>query len=389
MKGKRGQFLESPTVHVAMFIVMMVLFLIVYLVFLPKAEREKLLGTGEEYEPEGTETTAEGEKEILLSVFPGKVFPYSKETDTKNLASVNIYSTIKSSPIMLADSVVVSRSLLSNNYKELKFDLDNLADLEGLSLFFNTAEAKGELIVKINGNEIYRGKVLGGDLPIKIPIEHLKESNSLVLESSSPGWMILTLNEFTMKDVQLIKQLNFENKIEMRSFVVDDVENLRKGKLGFFINCLKIKGEQGVLKIGLNGRNIYTGRIVCDAGFVDVDLIKDNFVNDRNTLTFEIDQGEYNLEQVKVELEIEEEKTPQYFFSIDDKTGEYKIKLNFEYSDEVKRATITINGNNLYIDEYSNEYEKDITEFIREGENYVKIIAKNEFVIDLLEVKQE
>ncbi len=389
MKNKRGQYLESPTVHVAVFVVMLALFIVAYLILLPSSEREKLLGTGEEYEPEGAEEE-EGltEKETILSVYPGNVYPYSRETDTKNLASVNIYSTLQSTPVMLATNVIVTKNLLMNNYKELEFGLENLDNLENLGLFFNTGEAKGELIVKINDNEIYRGKVLGGDLPVRIPAEYLKESNKLILEVSSPGWMILATNKFTLKDVQLIKQISKENRVELRSFVVDDTENLRKGSLGFFINCLKIRGEQGTLKISLNGKNIYIGRIVCDAGFANVDLIKDNFVNGRNTLAFEIDTGEYSLEQVKIELETEKEKVPQYFFSVDEKEEKYILKINFEESSEIKRATVTINGDNIYVDEYANSYKKDITEFIREGENYIKIIAKNEFTIDLLEITQ-
>ena len=80
MKDKRGQKIESPTVHVAIFVLLMALFIIGYLVLLPKSERERLLGTGEEYEPDEYEEGIEVEKEILLSVSPGAVYPYSKET---------------------------------------------------------------------------------------------------------------------------------------------------------------------------------------------------------------------------------------------------------------------------------------------------------------------
>ena len=388
MKDKRGQKIESPTVHVAIFVLLMALFIIGYLVLLPKSERERLLGTGEEYEPDEYEEGIEVEKEILLSVSPGAVYPYSKETEEKDLASVNLYSTTKTSPVMLADKVVVTRSLFRNNYKELNFDLDSLADLAGLGLFFSTGDAKGNLVVIINNNEVYRGRVLG-DLPIDIPSEYLKNyNNKLILEAASVGWMFLSVNEFTLKDVQLIKQISLENKVEMRSFVVD-VDGLRKGKLGFFINCLKINVEQGRLKIDLNGRNLYVGKVVCDAGSIDVDLVKNYFVDGRNTLTFNIDKGEYVLERVKLELDVEKKSVPQYYFSIDEVKVKYILKMNFEESSEVKRATITINGDNLYLDEYGNSYKKDITELIREGENYIKVIAKNEFVIDLFEVVRE
>jgi len=391
MIGKKGQKIESPTVHVAIFVLLLGLFIIFYLILLPQAEREKLLGTGEEYYPEGYEEEAEEEeKEIILSVVPGRVYPYSRGTEKKNLASINLYSTMKTSPIMLADTIIVTRSFLVNKYKELSFDLDNLADVESLGLFFNTGNTKGNLVVIVNGNEVYRGRVRGGDLPITIPVEHLKKfNNRLILEVSHPGIFFLSTNKFIMRDVQLIKQLSLENKVEFRSFVVDKIDSIRKGKLGFFINCLKIRGEHGTLKVGLNGRNVYIGKIVCDAGFIDLDLIKSYFVEGRNTLSFEIDKGEYILEQARLELNVEESKEVRYYFSVDEKKGDYELKMMFEPIDEVKRGTITINGDNLYLDEYSDKYKKDVTSFIREGENYIKITAKNEFVIDLLEIIQE
>ena len=54
MIGKRGQKIESPTVHVAIFVLVLGLVIVGYLVLLPQTEREKILGTGEEYYPEGS-----------------------------------------------------------------------------------------------------------------------------------------------------------------------------------------------------------------------------------------------------------------------------------------------------------------------------------------------
>ncbi len=143
------------------------------------------------------------------------------------------------------------------------------------------------------------------------------------------------------------------------------------------------------MKVGWNGRNVYIGKVVCDAGYIDLDLIKNYFVEGRNTLSFEIDKGEYILEQARLELNVEDSKEVRYYFSVDEKEGDYELKMMFELMDDVKRGTITINGDNLYLDEYSDKYSKDVTSFIREGENYIKITAKNEFVIDLVEIVQE
>lgn len=390
MIGKRGQKIESPTVHVAIFVLVLGLIIVGYLILLPQTEREKILGAGEEYYPEGSEEGGELDEEVMLSVSPGNVYPYSKEVEEKSLASVNLYSTTKTDPIMLADRVVVTKSLLVNKYKELYFDVDNLADLESLGLFFNTGEASGDLIVIINNNEVYRGRVRGGDLPITIPGEYLKQyNNQLILEASHPGVFILSTNKFILKDVQLIKQINLVNKIEFRNFVIDNIDSLRKGVLSFFVNCLKVNVDQGILKVGLNGKNAYLGKVVCDAGTIDLDLLRDYFIEGRNTLTFEIDNGEYILEQVKLELDVEDRQLVQYYFSVDEKEGDYILEMSFLESDEVKRGTITINGDNIYLDSYKNSYSKDVTNLIDEGENYIKISAKNEFFIDMLEIVQE
>ena len=48
-----------------------------------------------------------------------------------------------------------------------------------------------------------------------------------------------------------------------------------------------------------------------------------------------------------------------------------------------------MNAETVFVDVNSGRYEKDITEFVKEGENFIKIFARNEFDLVQLEIRLE
>ena len=148
------------------------------------------------------------------------------------------------------------------------------------------------------------------------------------------------------------------------------------------------------MKIFLNRKNIFFGKIVCDASLNKLDIDSDDFIDGTNFLTFEVDKGNYIVEQITLNYKLEEGFNPLYFFTVDDEQfddiekGDKKVilKLIFDNNKDRKRADIRINDKTIFMDVNAGKFEKDVTEAIVEGENFIKILAKNEFDIVQLEI---
>lgn len=375
--NKRGA-VSSETSHVAIVIVVIALLILVYFVLLPEEDKSKLLG----------EEGKTGEISIILSETPGHVYPYSSETEEKKIASVNLYSQVKTAAQDLVTRAHVTRNIFTGQTKTIDFVLEDLSRIKSLGLLFNIIKAKGDLIVILNDEEVFRGSIVTGDLPIDLPLSLLKVNNQLEIKVSNPSWKFLSTNSYDLKDVQLIKSYSMENKFENRDFIIYDREKVKKAELEFYVNCMDINVEQGLLGIEINGVSLLTGKVSCVTDRIKLDIDKDNLRNGQNVLTFKIDKGNYVFESIILNLNLEKEYYPEYYFAVDKKEGDYELNMDFSES-EVKRAAILVNGNELTLASEDMDYSKEITDFIIEGENHIKIIAKNEFTVTNLEVTQE
>ncbi len=432
MKNKRGQG-TSPTASVAILILLIALFMIVYVLLIPPDVREDLLGkksTGvvscfedcdDEYDDCLNQCSSSGCRSDcrlifercrsdcdvdvisggrnLLSESPGVVFPQREELFFIDLTDIALFSRVETKPILLAKSLSVSRSLFSDNFKTLNFELDNLDEIEELGLLFFISDSKGILRVKINGNLIYEGLAEVNDLPIVIPLTFLKKNNILEISVSSPGINIFGTNRYNLLDVNLVKKLKVENTEAKRTFSVfpSEARRLKGAFLDYYIYCNDLRAN-GRLEIKLNDKLLYpTDIIVCDvdqpALDIDLGLLKEG----NNVLGFSIDKGDYRIEQLQIGLDISDVSFPKYNFDID--SDEFNMLYNglldvvldikFKDSDNRKKASVTINDNILSFDTRQSRYVKDISNFVYEGANHIKIIPDKEFEIVSLQIYLE
>ena len=395
MKYRKAQVVPSGA-QVAGFVALIALFIILYIILLPDSEKEKLIGVDFEDE-DGVSSSDGGEGKvfrILLSETPGSLSPLEEEEVEQNLAAINLFSGTEKGVQSLANLLTISRSVFQNKQQVLSFKLENLNNVEKVSLLFFISESKGEIILKLNGNEFYRGKLSSGDLPIELPKALLTIDNKVELIASNPGIFFLSVNKYLLRDVKLITEYNIQNKKEQRSFVLSssEMEGLEKIELNYFVNCIEVS-ERGTLRINVNGHSVDTYLVGCDAGEVNLEISKKYLVEGRNAIEFEIDKGNYVLEQVVLAKKLEKKGFPKYFFEIkkeefeDVEDNNLNVELEFSFRDEGrKRATILVNGERFYLDSYGERYSKDISELAVRGENYIKIIPKNEFEVENLEI---
>ena len=390
-KGKRGAVVESETIHVTGLIILIAILIVIYMFLIPPEARKDILDGGEIDEDSGTTDRESGGKNYVLES-PGVLFSETEETDQIKFPSVNLFSKNVQKVTTLASSVFVSRSLLNDEFRDLSFKLDNSENINKLRLFFNIIDSKGDLLIYLNGKLVFKGKPSTQTMPLEIPTSNLDAENTLRIAASSPTWRFLSVNKFELKDLRLIREEISENKKELRSFSIDK-DKIKTVELNYFINCLRDTDNQGLLKIFLNDFNVHLGQVICDAEEQVIDVPEEYFEDGQNMMTFEKDFGDFIIEQIALEIELEGQKAPTYFFDVDeeDLDEEFSITLDLvpNEDDERSSATILINSERITLDTERNIFSKDISAFIEEGENFVKIIPRNEFEIISLEVFSE
>jgi len=396
MNNKKGAVTESTTIHAATVILVIGLLIVLYLVLIPPDVREDIL-EGKEIDFDSVDKVDKDDKDerdkVLLLKNPGTLLPSGLEIIEEDFASLNLFDTSRLESKKLAERVVVSRSIFSNDFVDLEFVLDDLRNLERLELFLNIKKSEGILEILLNGETVFEGTLESGDIPLELPLVNVRERNRLKIMAGSVGWAFLSMNEFELRDLELIKEIRSENRVESRTFDVNRADAVDDAILKFFVNCLEIEREQGILKVFLNRGLVFFGMIVCDASQSHVDVSEDLFVDGINTLTFEIDKGNYIIEKIGLDYRFDQAFHPEYFFTITEDDFEdildgdtVLLIMRFDNDISRKRADIRINDKTIFLDVHTGQFEKDITELTREGENFIKIFAKQEFDLVQLEI---
>ena len=391
---------EAPGIIVYWLIALIGLFLIVYVILLPEGEKEKLVNDPTTIGNEVDYTTTQGNKgtdlrpglrpptqTLLLSETPGKLLPYGQSLFVKPLASLNLFAEENKREERLTNSISLRSNLFAGTEStRYTFRLDDPKAITKLQLLALVQVNKGEIIVKVNNKEVYKGRLTTNELPLLIPRGFLQRTNTISFSVPSGA---LGKNTYQLNDVSLFITDRSTHTQEFRDLVLSrsqlyDLDNLA---LYYFVNCFTLR-ERGTLQIYLNGNLLSQQLIVCDAGEISQDIPLNQLVEGRNILEFTIDEGKYILEQVSLEGNTGTGRVPTYFFTLQiaDLATRQQVGVDMKFFDQRDRkvGTLLINGFEYYIDTRSNGAYFDITPHVTEGQNVLKIIPTTELdIIDL------
>src|SRR3989344_247555 len=399
-RGKRG--VETPATPVSGFLLLMLLFFVLYIVIIaPASEKEKLLygdkaGQNTNYPSAGNAgnlPNSQSFTKTLMTASPGVVVPAGNAIESKPIDSARLYLKDDSITKTIANDIVSKAGLFRNNPAQASFRLDNVQNIRNVKLYFTPITTEGKLKINLNGQEIYNRKVMTNELPIELPLDLLKSTNRIEFVTDTNGVKIFGVDENVLKNVQLVIKMINENVFEERSFVLtkDEKNDLRRMTLYFMTNCMKVE-DNGILNVYLNDRLVSTREVVCDIVPTILDLDKLYMMEGRNIIRFEITNGDYVLEQMVLEKELDRIDFPVFFFPV--QAADYDgiarglayafLEMSFNDDGLRKKATIFVNGERVYLDTYAARWGIDATPFSIEGENFVKIIPNTEFeILDL------
>jgi len=394
MNNKKAQ--GTSAASATGFIALVVGLIVLYIIFLPPEERVKLLGENETVEEEEKEGSVEAEENILLLEYPGRI-DYLKEKEYEHdISAFKLYKTINAQELDTINPFIVRHGLFDEVKKEVPFKISDLKNTENVLLSFTTKEHKGILTIKLNNVNIFENEItISNPKPIKLKKDYLEEDN--ILEFSVPGTGVefWSTNIYSFDDIKIVGDVADISKQESKNiFFISENEklNLEKAKLRFLPNCEP--DDAGKLDVLINYQEVFSG--VPDCGSINVYIFPTDILHTGdNNIVFKTDKGSYLIEQIKVQTSLRELTYPTYYFEINETTFEkiendtYDVKLTLKFVDDKKDKIMNLNINNrmIYVDTDEAEYYKNIDDYAKEGNNFIKIEPLS--MLDIIELKVE
>lgn len=390
MRGINKSGEAKSAASIGVLVILIALFIGGYVIMLSPEDRDALLFNETDDDSEDSDIR-DLSGDVILSQNPGLVVPEDEGKFKHTINPVDLYIKEEPEVIDLSNLLNVKKSLFSEKVETLTFNADGVEDVRQANLFFNAQESKGNLLIYLNGNKIFDSEVEGiGN--VVLPVHILNEDNVLILKSSGIGVNIFGENAYTLTDVKLRLKYELVNTRATRNVILGASET-GDGVLDYFLYCRE--APQGTrMKVFVNDNRIVDEVVSCISAGRSIEIDKGDLLEGKeNEILFSVDGGDFLVNDISLEVESETQGYIEYKFSItedeyDELMAEKEdVVLYIEMSgDDERKATILINGYEFDIDTDEISYERDITRFVEEGNNYIRIIPQREFIIDSLEI---
>jgi hypothetical protein len=386
---KKGQ----GGLNAAILVAVIAAVIILYILFLPTEDRKALLEEESDY---SGPSTSENEVITLLSENVGRLDPVGKVRD-KDIPNIQIFERTDSKVLDTLNPIYVKSGWFDKRVQVVKLTINNLDNLDNVMLSFSAPKRKGILSIKLNGELIYEYQLINYNAePIKLQKGLLQEINELEFSVSGVGLQFWRTNEYSLENIKVIGDISDLSRQESQNvFTLTDTEyqNLERGEIRFIPYCTT-SAAVGALDLTINNRNIFSAVPVCNDRYVQ-DIPIGVISAGQNKIIFKTSKGSYSIEQIK--LSFTEKDTPEavYYFEVNETAFEdiqdekYDSFLKIDFVDDTtrKRADLNMNDHLVRIDQDKKDYNRNINNWIEEGNNFIKITPKT--TLDIVEVKVE
>lgn len=382
---KRGQDASGAAAVIGALTILFIF----YIVFLPPETRMELL---EGKAPDTNETIKSG---VLYSDSIGKLAPAGKTTFDHYIPNIYLAETKNAQVLSRANPFTVRKGWFGEDRKEITFMIPEYENTENTILSFQTLSRNGVLHIVVNGVPIFEGKIAGQNPPpITLPKDMLLQSNTIEFYVTGG---FFGKKEYSISNMQIIgdvldpRKQRAENTFKITQLEYDHLEN---SWLDFYPIC--DQADVGILTISLNGRNIYSAVPACESANRQ-EIFKEDLRVGRNALNFDVNQGDYRVEQIRVRNKVKPITSFIDFFNVNDDlysdiiSNDVDLVLKIELVDDgtTKQAEVNINGRLDAINQKKEKYERDISGIIKEGNNYIEIKPITEINIADIEIRAE
>ncbi|MBI1934933.1 hypothetical protein HYS31_00690 [Candidatus Woesearchaeota archaeon] len=365
--------------------------IVLYIVFLPTSERERLvLDKGEE---DGAET----QSNLLLDVFPGTLSISKGLENEKPIPNLFLIETTNAMEFETINPFIIRNGWFDKKSKSFDFSLDDPSNVDNVILSFTTKKRQGILTIRLN-NEVVFENEFASDIvaPVRLSKRLLDKANTLQFSVSSVGARFWATNEYEFENAKIIGDITDTSRQESSNvFVISDSEyqNMEKAELKFNPYCGNVR-DLGALNILINNKKLVSSVPKCDDPY-NQPIPKSVLNSGENNIVFKTDKGSYGIEQIRVTLDFKGAAVKTYYFEIktDDfqsiRSNSRKVMLMVKFADgkTLKRAKLDVNSRIETIETDKMLFSKDITGKISEGNNFVRLEPLED--IEVVELKVE
>jgi len=192
-------------------------------------------------------------------------------------------------------------SLVSEPLTDEKFSMITAGFI---SLVVDETNSGGNLIVELNGKEMFRRIVGAGEISIPLDKSMINRTNTLAVRTESPGWKFWMNTVYRIKSVKLgINYLGVSSQEKTFELSAVDVNNFKYARVNFRVKNYLLPLQDLVIKI--NSQVVYSQT-------PSVTLFREDFRDDifgnpidlnvgSNTLSFLLEkEGQYDLADVNL-----------------------------------------------------------------------------------------
>jgi hypothetical protein len=382
--NKKG---KDPSVQGLVFLIAVMI--VLYVLVLPPCDKCKLLGKDC---PDDCEAVSYGK--ILLQEHPGDIGEVEEDNVRHLFDSADLFGNSDPNSRVLSNSLEVKSGLFGSLDQTLDFRMDGLENLDVATLSFAILEAKGNLILTLNGKPIFNQE-LDKDIvkEIELPVEYLEEENNIELRVNPPGFAFWMTNKYLLKDIHLNENYEKSQTSDVLEFSVSSSErnSIQDSDLDFYIFCRGEPGIANIMKVYLNDNLLFSELVPCINEEHSVDVEQEYFESGINELEFTVSGGNYLVSDIVIDNEIAGDVYPSYTFYISEAVydGEDHFYLFLDMYGDNKMADIIINDYVFEMDTSNTFKEYDISNKLKEGNNYIEVRPLTEFRIDELRIYYE
>ena len=395
--SKKGQ---KDAASAANLIALLGLFMILYILFVPPAERDALL--------DGTRTDTDSSSSdngvayirTLLSEQPGDLVRLPQQDFEYAIPSFTLRESTYSKVLVEENPFIVRRSWFSDDSKQIEFSVPSVRDTIRLLLTFSVdSNPKGDLEIILNGNRIYHASPGEGPIvPLEIPVEHLRDRNVLTLSSSLPGMRFWDSTNFRIRGLSIAGDFYEPEDLEnYNNFFMteNEVNNLESSRLTFSPSCTR--ETVGRLSININGQSIFSA--IPDCNTLNRINFDSKILQEDNIISFVSSGGDYTISLARITARLDEVEFPRYNFELSER--EYneinsnrnyiRVKIDLQDDERFKEAYVLVNSVKYFLNTRSNSFETKVEpSVLRQGRNVIELQPLNTFTalnlkVDLLE----
>lgn len=351
--------------------------IILYIVFLPSAEREKVVGE--------TKTAASSEEnpDLLLKEIPGMLSTSAGLEAEKSIPTIFLVETTNAKELEKINPFIATNGWLNKKTRSIDFGIEDPANTDNVLLSFTAKKRTGVLAIKLN-NEVVFESELASDIiePIGLEKRLLGKKNTLEFSVSSVGMRFWATNEYSFDNVKIIGDITDTSRQESTNlFTISDSEfsSIDKATLKFIPYCGSVN-EVGALDIFVNNKKLFSSVPKCSDAYRQ-SIPKSALNEGENNVVFKTSRGSYSVEQINVALEFREPSVKTYYFEIGSSefrkitNGDKDAVLTLKFVDgkSKKALRLNVNGRMSAIGTEKQSISQVINSQVSEGSNYVRL----------------